>query len=542
MMNIFKFSPIVVLLAGCAATDVPNLSFGKSKYEQFDGPFLSTAAVQKVATSPLTTSDATGEKKSYLAGSPIIGKDIVYNEYLVNYFDSIVNKLMLGWPGEKPEVDLSIDMSLTYSAFSTQNQVVISMGVVSDSETEAEVAFVIAHELSHVLLRHNETNAFFMKQHETVEEISKLANFANAVGDMEVTKQSKNLKVVSKNSDNAARNYKDIFKTGLAINRLSRDVISSSMARNDEDEADLLAVDLLVKAGYNPRGYSTAMQRMESSEVFTQQQLDEKKADYQQVVTVLSESAIPSDQSFGRSLAYAAANNGITELLQMSSGRHREAEERHTDLASYIQREYRSSKMRSMHQQRYQEKVKSGEGLSITNNYWSAYNAQKALESGDIAQAEQLAKTSVKGPTSKHAYPRVVFSQVRKQQGKLDKAAQNLDLIENWEGLSLESSLYAVNTYQALNRYSDAEAVLLKTEQRLPEKSVLYPQWVSLYYQQNELDKLNQWLGKCRAVGDTDLEFRCNTAAKIPAVVPDETAQEGVSSIFNTMSSLVDEL
>ncbi|WP_432464137.1 MULTISPECIES: M48 family metalloprotease [unclassified Agarivorans] len=532
-MKILKIISFTLLLSACATQNFPSLNLASTnKVDQFEGEFLDSEDVSlALQASSLSEPDD-------LAQDVILSQDRLSHQQLLRYFDGILNQLLSSWPGHRPEIDLSIELSRSYSAYATRQQIVLSMGMISDCETEAEIAFVIAHELSHILLGHNNTNAYFKRQHETVEEMAQLANLGMAIGDLEVSRDQQQIKVESKNSQHTQNTYKDIFKTSLAINRLSRDVINSSMSREYEDEADLLAIDLLVRAGYNPRAYDVALQRLESSQTFTQQQLLQKKQEYQKVVTILSESKIPQDDSLSQRLIYYAGNEAATQALQIFAQRHRSAQLRSADLSKYIQRQYKASsiKLRPLHQQRYQAQVKSGTDVQITRNYWHASNAIQAMQQGDLVSAEKSARKAVSKPTSSDGYPRIVFSQIRLQQGQLNKAVKNLDLIKDWKNLSLESSLYAVKTYQLAERYRQAEKILRQTQAQLTEQSILYPQWVSLYYQENDIEALNQWLDKCRAVGRKDLSLRCNTAAKIPVVIPEQaTPTESLLERINTL-------
>lgn len=100
----------------------------------------------------------------------------------------------------------------------------------------------------------------------------------------------------------------------MAVSSLSKDVISTYLSRDCEEEADFLGTDLIVKAGYNAYGYGSALERLESTRVFTKELLAEKKAKYQKTVTILSSDKIP-DKGM-KLLACLGINEVCTRILK----------------------------------------------------------------------------------------------------------------------------------------------------------------------------------------------------------------------------------
>jgi len=108
--------------------------------------------------------------------------------------------------------------------------IMITRGAIMKMQDESELAGALAHEIGHVIDKHG-LNA--MKQ----------AGMLDAA----VT---------------AAKTNEDVAKWGQATDSVVDVVLKKGYSRDQESRADLLAVDYLVSAGYDPNGYHRFLQRM----------------------------------------------------------------------------------------------------------------------------------------------------------------------------------------------------------------------------------------------------------------------------------------
>ena len=111
--------------------------------------------------------------------------------------------------------------------------VMITRGAVQRMQDESELAGVLAHEIGHVIDKHG-LNA--MKQ----------AGFLDA-------------------GVTAAKSNKDVANLGPATDGIVDVVLKKGYSRDQEGRADLLAVDYVIAAGYDPNGYHRFLQRMAST-------------------------------------------------------------------------------------------------------------------------------------------------------------------------------------------------------------------------------------------------------------------------------------
>ncbi len=514
----------MMLLGGCATNDLMPLV--GSTYESVDGTYLKQQ-VSGAGHNP------TGKKKedkggynSLLNSRAAIDQDLIDIDYLDKYLNGILAKLLAQWPlAVDQKVRVMVTTERSFNARATLNDIVLSMGILGDVESEDELAFVIAHELSHILLRHQDTNDYFAKQSVLVSKAANAAMLTAAVDDLGVQRNGEKFQLIDKDEASTQGKMEDAYRASLAVNRLSRDVINSAMARRDENEADLLGVDLMVKAGYSAFGYAKVLERLESSQVFTKQQLKQKKAEFQEVVTVLSSKKIPLEGNSLKSVVYLAANESATQMLQKLSERHGSPEDRKGDLAHYVKREYRKERKRQVKTKELTQNLRTGAGAYMLDKYWKASEALRAVEHGAIKQAEKLAREAVSGPTSGHAYPRLAFYSVRRAQGNEKKAISNLNMINRWDMASAQTFALAAQAYRRSGMLTEALDVLGKAESALGTKDPIYSELIAVYKAKGDGVNMARTLTECRKVKETNIVAQCHQAAGQP--IPQKSLIEG---------------
>ena len=105
----------------------------------------------------------------------------------------------------------------------------INLGTVQSAENEAQLAGVLAHESSHVVLRHATCN---LKKEQATSLMAGLGQIAS---------------VILLGNGSAGQTAAAMIGGGAGLYGLR-------MSRDDEKQADLLGTDTLYNAGYDPRG------------------------------------------------------------------------------------------------------------------------------------------------------------------------------------------------------------------------------------------------------------------------------------------------
>jgi beta-barrel assembly-enhancing protease len=133
-------------------------------------------------------------------------------------------------PGLKWPYSFHVVASSDVNAFALPGGAIfINLGTIQAAETEAQLAGVLAHETSHVVLRHATCN---MKQQQTTNIMAGLGALASGI-------------LLGNGAGGQVAQAVIGGGAGLYGLRMSRD---------DEKQADLLGTDILYNSGYDPRG------------------------------------------------------------------------------------------------------------------------------------------------------------------------------------------------------------------------------------------------------------------------------------------------
>lgn len=179
--------------------------------------------------------------KEPLLMAPKMGGDVDETR-ITAYLNGIVARLMPAGAGPPPPVILTGHNGYTASA-SPDGSIRISSGLVRDADSEDELAAVLSHEMSHVLLGH----ASRIKYHDNMSDLANLCKMATSAAD--------NL-------------FPEDVESELIVNRIAyarsiTDFITGPVwSRPQEDEADDNGMKLLINAGYAPRSMGQVMQKI----------------------------------------------------------------------------------------------------------------------------------------------------------------------------------------------------------------------------------------------------------------------------------------
>lgn len=125
--------------------------------------------------------------------------------------------------------------------------VFVTSGLLANLSSEAELAVVLAHEISHITERHQ------LQQLEHDNTMNLLSNLAIAVK----THRDERKSVSSINS------YKNRQITESVLNA-GQTLFTKGLSRDDEMAADTLAIRLAARAGYDPYAMAAVMQKLDS--------------------------------------------------------------------------------------------------------------------------------------------------------------------------------------------------------------------------------------------------------------------------------------
>lgn len=160
----------------------------------------------------------------------------------VQRYVSNVGKL-LARRSERPEVNWRfavVDDAAANAWAAPDGYIFITTGLMQDIQSEAELAGVLAHEISHVIQRHH------LKAIQKSNQMSMLGDLASIAQD--TANQEGNSVSLTLSPEMAA------LKQSIGT------LYDKGLNRNDEYDADRLGVELAGKSGYDPYGLPTVLQ------------------------------------------------------------------------------------------------------------------------------------------------------------------------------------------------------------------------------------------------------------------------------------------
>ncbi len=163
--------------------------------------------------------------------------DVVDNPRLQNYVKSLGQKLASTSPAGDYPYEFTVINDDSINAFALPGgPIFVHSGLIEAADNEGQVAGVLAHEISHVVLRHGTSQA---SKASIIQLPAVLAGAA--IGDQGVLAQLGQLGL------------------GLGVNSLIM-----KYSRSAENEADALGTHILAEAGYNPVEMATFFQKLEA--------------------------------------------------------------------------------------------------------------------------------------------------------------------------------------------------------------------------------------------------------------------------------------
>ena len=240
-MDIKTFSILIlIMLTGCAVTPSPNEC---KQIECLDFNNAKTEKERQFAASIYGDGYQNAMARNGVLQLPA----------LEAYLQQIVNRLLIpvGKIKFTPKVIVTPDGYQSTSAL-PDGTILVPLDLVHQAQSEDEIAWVLGHELSHLLLGHftQESSKQYMGGM-----MSKAANTRNIMENLSYISRGKNL------LGDSTKKVDKIAKYSKKFYMISNDYLLSAWSREQESEADLFAIDLLQKAGYDLQ-VNTVLERL----------------------------------------------------------------------------------------------------------------------------------------------------------------------------------------------------------------------------------------------------------------------------------------
>jgi len=375
--------------------------------------------------------------------------------------------------------------SASYDAFSTPDgNVYVSMGLVSALESDDEVAAVVAHELSHVLLKHHTSDV---------------------LADMEKRGQALyELGLDAKTQFTGTQAGKGDTRNLLAIQAATEatdKVMLPAWGRGQERDADRLGVDLLVESGHSAPAMISMLEKLQAWETANAQ----------------------AEQDFWERMKQASQRNlnetvGVLyqKVTQSTSDAHPKTAERMEDTARYLERHYGNRDLAEPKADAWTSAKSRPEVAQVLQNYKQAFAARRLLEEGKAQDAYTAARTAATGRTANDAYPNWILSRSAIAVGRQNEA---IDALRRAVG-SAEPVAVVYEDLILVNEREGRVPVALDWADRASQVFAGAPRWtphkIRLLRKTGRIIEANTLALNC-SVSTPDLKRQCQEANQTPA-------------------------
>ncbi len=267
-----------------------------------------------------------------------------------------------------------------FVAFSTADgNVYLAMGLLESLDSADEVAAILAHETSHVLLKHHNSDV-----------LGDMQKKGQALYEIGVGAKTQ----LSGRSTVAKGDAKTLQQVQLATDATDK-LVLPAWSRTQEREADLLGVDLLVETGQSPPAMVSMLEKLQAWEKAT--------AETEQAFMDRMTQASQRNVNEAMGVAYQ-------KLVSSVSVNHPKTEERITDTAQYYERHYGSRALAEPKTAPWKALRTRPEVAAVMKSYKQAFEAKKLLDQGKAQEANTLARAALATRPTTDAYPNWVLA------------------------------------------------------------------------------------------------------------------------------------
>ena len=428
------------------------------------------------------------------------GYGLVGEPALNAYVNRVLQRLLEHAPEKPIPAQAYVVADRTFGADAAPDGALfVNLGMVRDLESEDELAFTLAHELSHVILRHHGSDWYVHAERRALVGMKLAGELVGQVQQLAGT------------SLPGSRDLQTAILIGTLVYEFSDIAVAPFFTREEEDQADIFGLDLMIAAGYNMTAATKVLEKIDAWE--------KQQAANKPVKSEAEREAEMTEAFRTRGLAGAieamtsALGDAFRDVKDELKTEHYPAAERNATVQNYMLRHYLKDVPPPVTELAWNEK--SSDAASIRGlfaNYDAANNARTALAENKIGKAEAEASKAVSGHTKHDAFTRLAFYEVRSSQGNKALARRNLEIA--LESPEPSYMLYRTLLDDAMARgdWGEALSSVEAARSRLADTPLLLPYRIEIYRNTGRQNETTPLLIECSA-DHPELEEDCQLAA-----------------------------
>lgn len=502
------------LMLTIAAPTAEAALFGSgATYKGFKGKFIDQAVKRK----PVSGASGNTAAPRGIAAAAALGDvwDAMPNAKAEAYLNGIAGRLQAKWTGNKRPVKITLTADSSYRAAAWPDGTIrVARGVLRDAETEDEIAALLGHEIAHVLLDH-------FARAEVDEARSQAISGAAGAATMGLVLSNTTVRQggggqAQMGLKNQAGVQKDVEKTLLikaALDQSAEMLLNSPWRREQEDEADLLAIDLAYSAGYSANAIKPVLQRTKAAEVKAKSRVEQLQQQYQTALAQQSRSG--NLQNIQNSVMNALGGVVLAkagDIRDFLTRTHPDIDDRIEDTDAYIAREYELAALHRTRKDALSALVNAADTKAVLRNYDKAEEAMVQLGGAGGRQALALATDGSKEPTASHPFTLQALAKAQLQSGGFRVALATMTRAAASPSASYSTILYLASLNQLAGNYAAAESDIKRAGARFGSAEITYPALIQLYGVQRNVPKVQETYAACLKVKSREIVGQCNAS------------------------------
>jgi predicted Zn-dependent protease len=493
------------MLGGCGTLKGADAAFmnlmGPSTQSQVVGRYVDTVDVRQHYK--LDPQRVSAQRLSYdglaVPAGEIRQHNVVSIAPLQSYLQGIVLRLGKGWPGDLPPLQIKVIDSYGFGPSADPfGNLFVPLGMLDNVQSEDEIAAMLGHEMSHVLLHHHDRRAAFQEQNAMMTNVATTVVFATLVANTGIDRSAGKMKFISKDPLATQKKVGNTVLYTALVNSFSENIWSTAWGRSQEDQADLLGADLMIKAGYAPRAASHSLQRLNDfqgkqksllgSFATARKEAMQDSLQKLQVDRLVKEVEVTLNQGLA---------TGITAAGQYFQRSHMSPLDRDTELRQYLQREYNAQRRAQVNTNSWQQLRSSTTVTAAMQAYKDAYSATVALEKKQLREAQLFSDRALASAVRDQPGIRRAAFSVDMAQGRTREALKDLQAIQDWSLASPELYDLMIAHHLANNDPRAALAMIDKAERTLGSEELFITEKLAANKLLNNDSQVKAVLRKC---------------------------------------------
>lgn len=403
--------------------------------------------------------------------------------------NEVLEELRAQVPDGAPPARVYATPAPTFEAYSFgDGTIVITAGVLESLESRDELAALIAHEYAHLLLGHHEQTRLGM-----------LAEQAYGLGSLYLAYRFEGERFDATDLESTAMRQ-------FALNELALESVQSGLvprrSRTEEDDADRVGADLMIRAGYNHLAFDTLLTRMGEWEARNQRLAEQRDARAHEIGKwfKVERTGLSSDL---KPVATALAGDiaqGASRLLGKLRRKHKDAGTRRDGLADYLDAEHPDAQYPELRALPWSGDASVGR---LFADIAHTHQLRDMLDSGATGAARDAALQLQASSLAATPYTRFVLANLEPR-GQVEALHQ--------EVLRPDSLFTTHMLLLDLLERRDAEMavqVLEHSRQLLGDPDDLLPYGVRLYQRTGNATTSAEYRTRCLASGNRHLHTTC---------------------------------